>query len=192
MTTDQVVMFGLPHLVTCFLLLSAWLANRCDVNSVLVHNCSCSCSNYFILPLLLLNVLLSFQLRHNRRLEQIAIFLCSKLQDWISSPRKPRLSLRCLFPFSILWCLFKCCSWSSLGLPLQTAQSASMNSQRKYTPVSATITVPCLIFQLSGDLSEGEQVKTLPRNLKSWPSEMNLDQNLLFTASKNFPRALSR
>lgn len=31
---------------------------------------------------------------------------------------------------------------------------------RKYTPISADINIPCLIFQLSGDLSEGEQVSS--------------------------------
>ena len=29
---------------------------------------------------------------------------------------------------------------------------------RKYTPIAADVTVPSLIFQLSGDLSDGEQV----------------------------------
>ncbi|XP_076807510.1 intermembrane lipid transfer protein VPS13D-like [Clavelina lepadiformis] len=37
------------------------------------------------------------------------------------------------------------------------SQSTQNLPQRKYTPISAKFTVPCLIFQLSGDLSEGEQ-----------------------------------
>nr|CAB3267624.1 vacuolar protein sorting-associated protein 13D [Phallusia mammillata] len=58
--------------------------------------------------------------------------------------------------------------------PLPTSQSVTSQQTRKYTPISASLSVPSLIFQLSGDLSEGEQgiVKvTLQRFTGSYEKE---------------------